>query len=209
MNLVKIPRILKKIFPEITWNIKDDLPSLYLTFDDGPTPGITAEVLSVLKKFGARATFFSIGRNVERHPDLYQQILASGHLTGNHTYSHLKGWYTPDAEYYNDIELASRFIHSNLYRPAYGMITPAQLKFLRRNYKIVLWDVMSYDFAFNTSPEKCLQNVTRHAKPGSVIVFHDSLKAAEKVLYTLPRVLEYFAEKGFAFKAIVIEKASL
>jgi peptidoglycan/xylan/chitin deacetylase (PgdA/CDA1 family) len=202
MNVVRIPRILKKVFPEITWDIQEPTPALYLTFDDGPTPEITAEVLSVLARFNARATFFCIGRNVERHPDIYAQILANGHATGNHTYSHLKGWYTPNREYYEDIALAAQFVYSGLYRPAYGMITPSQLRYLKKSYRIVMWDVMSYDFAYNTSPEKCLRNVIGNVRPGSVLVFHDSFKAAEKVRYALPRVLEYFAERGFAFPSI-------
>ncbi|MFO7370381.1 MAG: polysaccharide deacetylase family protein [Bacteroidales bacterium] len=202
MNLVKIPRILKKIFPEITWDIRGSKPALYLTFDDGPTPDITSRVLSELDRFQAKATFFCIGRNVERHPDIYRQVVDKGHAVGNHTYSHLKGWYTANKEYYDDISLAARFIHSSLYRPAYGMITPVQLKYLRQQYQVVLWDVMSYDFDFNTSPEQCLSNVIRYARPGSVVVFHDSVKASEKTLYALPRVLEHFAEKGWGFKAI-------
>jgi peptidoglycan/xylan/chitin deacetylase (PgdA/CDA1 family) len=202
MNLIRIPRILKKVFPEIRWDIQDEKPTLYLTFDDGPTPEITARVLLELARFNAKGTFFCIGRNVERHPEIYQQIQAGGHATGNHTYSHLKGWYTPDSEYYSDISLAAQFIGSDLYRPAYGMITPAQLRHLKQQYHIVMWSVMSYDFARNTPPEKCLRNILRNVRPGSIIVFHDSLKAAEKVLYALPRVLAYFTERGYEFKSI-------
>jgi len=202
MNLVRTPGILKRLYPEITWNIRDTSPVLYLTFDDGPTPDVTDGVLAVLKSSGAAATFFCIGRNVERHPDIYHRIIASGHVTGNHTYSHLKGWYTANREYYNDIELAAQFVKSALYRPAYGMIKPSQLKYLKKIYRIILWDVMSYDFARNTSPDTCLKNVIRHARPGSIVVFHDSLKASEKVLYALPRVLDYFGGKGWEFGVI-------
>jgi peptidoglycan/xylan/chitin deacetylase (PgdA/CDA1 family) len=202
MDLVRIPRILRKVFPEITWEVPDEKPSLYLTFDDGPTPDVTAGVLSVLAQFNARSTFFCIGRNVERHPEIYRQILAEGHTTGNHTYSHLKGWFTSNREYYNDIALAAQFIHSGLYRPAYGMITPFQLRYLRNYYRIVMWTIMSYDFSYRTSPEKCFNQVIRYAKPGSVIVFHDSVKASEKLLYALPRVLEHFTERGFSFRSI-------
>jgi len=200
MSWVRIPWILKWMYPEIVWTIQDSQPVLYLTFDDGPTPGVTSQVLSVLEKYKAKATFFCIGRNAERHQDIYNQIINAGHAAGNHTYSHLKGWYTPDAEYYSDIALAARFVKSGLYRPAYGMITPAQVRHLRQYYRIILWDIMSYDFAYNTSPERCLKNVLRYAQPGSVIVFHDSLKAEAKVLYALPRVLEHYREKGYVFK---------
>lgn len=202
MDLVKIPGVVRKLFPAITWEIRSEDPVLYLTFDDGPTPEITDQVLSVLDKYNAKATFFCIGRNVERHPDVYQNAVKAGHSIGNHTYSHLKGWYTPDKEYFSDIALAAQFIHSHLYRPAYGMITPAQLKYLKTSYRIVLWDVMSYDFAYNTSPEKCLRNVILNARSGSIVVFHDSLKASSKVLYALPRLLEYFGGKEYSFKAI-------
>ncbi len=202
MNLVKIPGIFKRLFPGVTWEFKDDKSAVYLSFDDGPTTGVTDFVLNQLKEFDALATFFCIGRNVERNPDLYRRITEAGHSVGNHTYSHLKGWYTPDSEYYKDIELAGRYIHSKLYRPAYGMITPRQLKVLSRQYRIVLWDVMSYDFAYNTSPEKCLDNVIRHSKPGSIIVFHDSVKASEKIVYALPRLLEYFWEMGWEVRGI-------
>ncbi|MBN2812656.1 MAG: polysaccharide deacetylase family protein [Bacteroidales bacterium] len=202
MNLVRFPRPVKALFPSVTWEIRDSKPSLYLTFDDGPTPVITAKVLDILEQYQAKATFFCIGRNVERHPDIFRQIVSAGHATGNHTYSHLKGWFTPDSEYYADIALAANFVPSTLYRPAYGMITPGQLLHLRRQYRIVLWSIMSYDFAYNTSPQQCLKNVIHYARPGSVIVFHDSLKASEKVLYALPRVLKHFAEQGYHFKVI-------
>lgn len=200
--MIKIPGILKSVFPDITWKIKEDTPAIYLTFDDGPTPEITGEVLSMLKHFKAAATFFCIGRNVERHPDIYEKILEGGHAVGNHTYSHLKGWYTADTDYYEDITLAAQFIHSSLYRPAYGMIRVRQKNHLQHYYRIVMWDVMSYDFNKNKSPQTCLNNVIQNAGTGSVVVFHDSVKASKNLLYTLPRVLEYYAEKGWAFKSI-------
>jgi peptidoglycan/xylan/chitin deacetylase (PgdA/CDA1 family) len=202
MAFARIPGILKKIYPGLTWNIRGGARVLYLTFDDGPTPEITDQVLSILAGYSARATFFCIGRNAERHPEILRRIMDAGHAVGNHTYSHLKGWYTPNAEYYEDIELASRFVPSGLYRPAYGMITPAQIRYLKQRFQIVMWDVMSYDFDPATPKEKCLSNVIRYARPGSVIVFHDSLKASTNLLYALPRVLEYFGEKEFNFEAI-------
>lgn len=202
MNIIRVPGILKGILPEITWKIRDTKLVLYLTFDDGPTPDITGEVLSILANYNAGATFFCIGRNVERNPAIYSQLLVNQHSTGNHTYSHLKGWYTSNREYFDDIRLASRFIHSGLFRPAYGMITPSQIRQLKKQYRIIMWDVMSYDFDYGTGPDKCLNNVIRYARSGSIVVFHDSVKASEKVLYALPRVLEYFSEKGFAFRSI-------
>jgi peptidoglycan/xylan/chitin deacetylase (PgdA/CDA1 family) len=202
MAFVRIPGILKKIYLGLTWNIPGKDRVLYLTFDDGPTPEITDQVLSMLSSRGARATFFCIGRNAERNPEILSRILNAGHSIGNHTYSHLKGWYTPNRQYFEDIELASQFVPSTLYRPAYGMITPAQIRYLKQRFQIVLWDVMSYDFDPATSKEKCLSNVIRNARPGSVIVFHDSVKASGNLLYALPRVLDHFRRLGFSFDAI-------
>jgi len=202
MVFVRVPGILKKAYPGLTWYIPGDGKNLYLTFDDGPTPGITEEVLAILDQYRARATFFCIGRNAERHPDLLARVRDSGHALGNHTYSHLKGWFTPDREYYADIDLAARFVPSRLFRPAYGMITPRQAKHLSASYRVVLWDIMSYDFDPATGREKCLDQVTRHAGPGSVIVFHDSVKASGNLLYALPGVLSRFTERGFSFEAI-------
>lgn len=202
MTFVRIPRILKKVYPGLTWHIPGDRKTLYLTFDDGPTPQVTDRILDILGAYGVRATFFCIGRNVERYSTLMNRILEAGHAVGNHTYSHLRGWYTPDREYFEDIELAGQLIPSRLFRPAYGMITPNQVKHLKQKYQIVLWDVMSFDFHPGTSPEKCLDNVIRYAQPGSVIVFHDSLKASEKVLHALPGVLAGFTEQGFSFGSI-------
>lgn len=202
MQLVRIPWLLKSLYQDITWAIRSDKPVLYLTFDDGPTPEVTQKVLELLAHYKAGATFFCIGRNVERHPDIFRQIIDAGQVTGNHTYSHLKGWHVRNRQYFEDIDLAAQFIPSGLFRPAYGMITPSQVRQLKQQYRIVMWDIMSYDFDYGTNPEQCLNNVIQYARPGSVIVFHDSFKAAEKVLYALPRVLEYFGEKGYEFRSI-------
>jgi peptidoglycan/xylan/chitin deacetylase (PgdA/CDA1 family) len=202
MNPVKIPRVMKALWPDITWDISTSEPDLFLTFDDGPTPGITEAILSVLSAFAAKATFFCIGRNTERHFNLYQQILDEGHSTGNHTYSHLKGWFTPNPEYYADVAMAAKLIHSHLYRPPYGMITPSQLYSLKKTYRIVMWNIMSFDFSSEVSPEKCLKNIINNTRKGSVIVFHDSVKASGNVLYALPRLLEHFTSKGFHFRPI-------
>lgn len=202
MPPVRVPGLLRRLFPEILWSMPPGEKKLYLSFDDGPTPVITEKVLDILAAHGAKATFFCIGRNAERHPGILQRILDEGHAVGNHTYSHLKGWYSTNRAYFDDIRLCAQFVPSALYRPGYGMITPSQVRHLRKQYQIVLWDVMSYDFDPKTSPEACLRNVLRYARPGSVIVFHDSVKASEKVLYALPRVLETFEGKGVGFEAI-------
>jgi peptidoglycan/xylan/chitin deacetylase (PgdA/CDA1 family) len=202
MQFVRFPGLLKFIYPGVVFRVAAKAKTIYLTFDDGPTPGITMQVLSMLKEFNARATFFCIGRNAERHPEIIRTILDDGHTIGNHTYSHLKGWYTPNQVYFRDIELASLYVPSALYRPAYGMITPLQTCILKKKFTIVLWDVMSYDFHPAVTPEKCLHNVIQHTRPGSVIVFHDSLKASENLLYALPKIMENFRARGYVFDCL-------
>jgi peptidoglycan/xylan/chitin deacetylase (PgdA/CDA1 family) len=209
MAFTRIPRILKLVYPNLLWELPGEEKILFLTFDDGPTPMITEEILSILEKLNAYATFFCVGRNAERHPDILAQIIEKGHSLGNHTYSHLKGWFTKNREYYEDIMLAAGIIRSPLFRPAYGMIKPSQVQYLKNQFRIILWDIMSYDFSLTTSKEKCLENVLRHAQSGSIVVFHDSVKASENMLYALPRVLEYFGEKGFAFKSILPDDANI
>ncbi|NBC83053.1 MAG: polysaccharide deacetylase family protein [Bacteroidetes bacterium] len=204
MIAAKTPGIVKKLYYSLYWNLSRQNQGIYLTFDDGPTPEITEKTLDLLEKYGAKATFFCIGRNVERYPDIYQQILNYGHVTGNHTYSHLKGWQTSNDEYFKDIELAKMFIPSNLFRPPYGKIRRSQLKYLRNEYKIIMWDVMSYDFSQKVTNDQCRNFVIKHTKPGSIVVFHDSVKAADNMLFALEHLLEYFTDKGFAFKAIPI-----
>jgi peptidoglycan/xylan/chitin deacetylase (PgdA/CDA1 family) len=198
----RAPYILKKIYYSLIWDLHNGEKELYLTFDDGPTPGVTLKILDILDSYNARATFFCIGRNAERYRDIYQEILNRNHAVGNHTYSHLKGWKTNNREYYDDIELAGNFIKSTLFRPPYGKIKRRQLKYLRHHYNIIMWDVMSYDFKKNISKEKCLAIVTRNARPGSIIVFHDSPKASDKMLYAVPRLLENFSSQGFSFNKI-------
>ena len=202
MVSARTPYIIKKIYYSLIWDLHNGDKDLYLTFDDGPVPGITLEVLDILDTYNARATFFCIGRNVEKYPEIYNQILKRGHAAGNHTYSHLKGWKTRSKEYYSDIKLAGSFIKSNLFRPPYGKIKRAQLKHLRHYYNIIMWDVMSFDFSKSVSKEKCLSIVLNNIHPGSIIVFHDSVKASEKVLYALPKILKNMQDKAYTFKSI-------
>ncbi len=206
--LIKAPWLLKKIYPECIWNINTDEKILYLTFDDGPHPQATPFVLEELKKFDAKATFFCTGKNVKEYFDVYKQVLSHGHKPGNHTYNHLNGWKTKDKEYLEDIAKAAEIIDSNLFRPPYGRITKFQLKALsgeKLNLKTIMWDVLSGDFDTSIKPENCYLNVINHAKPGSIVVFHDSLKALPALTYTLPKMLEYFSEKGFQFKEISLD----
>jgi len=193
---------MKRLYPGIVWDKRGDGKSLYLTFDDGPTPAVTEHVLDILDQYKAKATFFCLGRNVERHREVYQSIIDRGHSTGNHTYSHLKGWKSADTEYFNDIGLAGQHIRSFLFRPPYGQIRRSQIRYLKEKYRIVLWDVMSHDYNHRISKERSLRAVLRYAREGSIIVFHDSEKAWNKLQFILPRLLEYFSAKGFTFEVI-------
>jgi peptidoglycan/xylan/chitin deacetylase (PgdA/CDA1 family) len=185
-----------------------DKKELFLTFDDGPHPTITPFVLASLKQYDAKATFFCVGENVTRYPDVYQQILAEGHAVGNHTYNHINGWKTGDIIYLKNVILATQTIESNLFRPPYGRISKSQIKELAPVFKIIMWDVLSGDFDLNLSPQKCLHNVVSNAGAGSVIVFHDSEKALPRLEYVLPKSLAYFTEKGYRMKRIEAEDLS-
>lgn len=203
MNINKPPKWLRFLYRNLNWSVDTCKKELYLTFDDGPTPIITDWVLAELAKYSAKATFFCIGRNVERHPSVYQKIIYDGHSVGNHTYSHLKGWNVSNDEYFNDTELASQFINSRLFRPPYGKIKHSQIKRLKSNgYNLFMWDVLSEDYNQNISEEQCLINVTDNTQNGSIIVFHDSIKASANLKYALPIVLKTFSDKGFVFKSL-------
>ncbi|KJJ39730.1 polysaccharide deacetylase family protein [Aequorivita vladivostokensis] len=194
-----MPRFIQRLYPERIWAFSREEKSIYLTFDDGPIPEVTPWVLDELKKYNAKATFFCIGENVQKHPEIFQRILSEGHSVGNHTFNHLNGW-KATSEYIENVDKAEGQMGNNskfkiqdirLFRPPYGKITSKQAKILqRKGFKIVMWDIISYDYDANTSPEKCLQNVLKNIKPGSVIVFHDSLKAEKNLRFVLPKVLE-------------------
>jgi len=212
MYLIKTPWWLKKIYPSFIWNIKEADKTIYLTFDDGPHETATPFVLDELKKFNAKATFFCIGKNVLSQSNIYQRILEEGHSVGNHTYNHFKGWKTADEVYIEDINNASQLINSNLFRPPYGRIKKSQANLLHhqsetsnQKFQIIMWDVLSGDFDIHLSPEKCLANVLRNTSNGSIIVFHDSTKAWERMSYALPKVLEHFSEFGYHFKSIELQ----
>lgn len=205
LYLVKTPWLLRKVYPECVWNIKTNEKVLFLTFDDGPHPEATMFVLEELKKFNAKATFFCIGKNVERHFDMYKKILDAGHAVGNHTFDHLNGWKTQDEVYMDNIYKAKKVIDSNLFRPPYGKIKKMQLKLLTgEKYKLkpVMWSILSGDFDENIKGEECYHAVIKNAEAGAVVVFHDSEKALPRLMYALPKVLHYFTEKGFEFKKI-------
>ena len=204
---VKTPGWLKKIYKERTWSIDTKEKNIYLTFDDGPHPEITNIILDDLKAYNASATFFCIGKNVIDYPDVYKRIIEEGHAVGNHTHNHLNGWKTGDAEYLDNIAVAKKHIDSNLFRPPYGRITKFQQIQLQKNkfqLNTIMWSVLSGDFDTTLKPKQCLENVLLNSKEGSIVVFHDSEKAKEAVLFSLPQVLKYFTGKGYTFKKITL-----
>ena len=205
MYLVRIPWIVKKIYRDCIWDLPTKEKIIYLTFDDGPHPVATPFVLDLLKQYEAKATFFCIGKNVEEHGDIYRRTIEEGHAVGNHTYNHLNGWKTADTVYMEDIFRARKLIDSQLFRPPYGRVTRFQLKQLqglRYNMKTVMWDVISGDFDTQVKGNECYLTVARHAREGSIVVFHDSAKAFERLEVALPAVLKHFSERGFQFHRI-------
>jgi len=229
---IKTHRIVKKLFSYYVWEIFDTQKKVYLTFDDGPTPTITQWVLSELKKYNAKATFFCIGDNIEKHASIFKQILSENHAIGNHTYNHLNGWKTNTKTYIDNFHLCENTIRNaqlnsfdiallednyyhkpimnnsktedemqqtqKLFRPPYGKIKPSQTAAIRSlGYKIIMWDVLSADFDNTISKEKCLENVLKNVKSGSIIIFHDSEKAFSNLEYALPKTLEFLHKKGF------------
>ena len=198
---VALPTFLQRLFPNIVWRIEDDR-GIYITFDDGPTPGVTEWILATLERYNAKATFFVLGKNVEMYPDLYAKIIEAGHRIGNHTYSHQKGWGMACERYVEDIDFASDIIHSNLFRPPYARITSAQMKVVAQRYKIVAWSILTFDYKRNLSGASCARAVTREIRGGDIILFHDSEKAFKNMSYALPRLLKKAKELGLRCKAI-------
>jgi len=206
MYLVKTPFWLRAFYPSCTWKMPGTEKVIYLSFDDGPHIEATPFVLAELKKFNAKASFFCIGKNVAAHQNLYAQIIQEGHTVGNHTYDHVNGWKTDTSHYIQNIELAGELIHSNLFRPPYGRITNAQIKKIKADktlpQEIIMWDLLSGDFDLTLSPEACAKNVIKNTRAGSIVVFHDSAKAFERLKVALPAVLAHFSNLGYSFKAI-------
>ncbi len=203
--LVKTPWLVKKIlYPSYCWEMPVNEKKLYLTFDDGPHPEITNFVLDTLSHYGAKATFFCIGKNVSDNYEVYAKIISEGHSAGNHTYSHLNGWKVNEDTYVDNIREAGLTIHSSLFRPPYGRITRLQAKQILQqlNYRIIMWSVLSGDFDTGISEDKCWNNVLKNAGAGSIIVFHDSEKAYKKMSYVLPKLLNVFSERGFSFEKL-------
>lgn len=202
MYVVKTPKILKRTYPKCIWDIPTVDKTIYLTFDDGPTPKVTDWVLDELTKYKAKATFFCIGKNVIENPELFARITNEKHAIGNHTFSHTNGWKTKEYSYLKDVIKCQQIVKTKLFRPPYGKLTRMQTNSIHKKFKIVMWDVLSADFDKTISPEKCLQNVLKNTTKGSIVVFHDSLKAEKNLKVALPKMLKHFSELGFEFKAI-------
>ncbi len=210
---IKTNSIIKKLFSHYVWDLPNTQKTIYLTFDDGPTPEVTEWVLEQLKKHNAKATFFCIGKNIQQHPEIFDKLIQDGHAIGNHTFNHLNGWKTATTEYIENFELCEvtisnqmsniKYQISKIFRPPYGKIKRAQAKRLRKlGYKIIMWDVLSADFDQTITKENCLENVIYNTKEGSIIVFHDSHKAFKNLEYTLPKVLEYLDKNNYRYGII-------
>lgn len=200
----RTPTILPLLYPSLIWRIPTTENKLYLTFDDGPVPGPTDFVLDQLQKYNARATFFCIGNNIEKNEAIFARLSHQGHTLGNHTQNHKKGWNTSNEEYLDDVFLCQEKMKGNrLFRPPYGRIKRSQVRQLQ-DFKIIMWDVLSYDYSGTVSKDRCLDGVLKASRPGSIIVFHDSYKAEKNLCYALPRFLDHFSQKGYTFESLSV-----
>lgn len=211
--MFQTPFFLPWLYPQLVWRMPTHEKKVYLTFDDGPVPGPTEFVLETLKQYNAIATFFCIGDNVQKHPEVFTKIIKAGHEVGNHTFNHLKGWNTPLQTYIDNIKKCEATINTHpnltdyhlpttghqLFRPPYGRITRSQINVLKEKYKIIMWDVLTQDYRKNITPDNCIRGTIQATRPGSVVVFHDSYKAEPNLIFALPRYLEYLNAEGYTF----------
>ncbi len=197
------PFWLKAYYPSYVWRVPTSEKRLFITFDDGPIPDVTEFVLETLRDYRARGTFFCIGDNIRKHPAVFKKVAEQGHALGNHTYNHLNGWKTDDVTYLANIKQCAELLpETPLFRPPYGRIKSVQAKEILKNKNIVMWDVLSGDFSQALSPETCLRKTIHYARPGSILLFHDSLKARRNMEYAVPRVLDHFSNLGYTFEAL-------
>lgn len=198
----RIPAILPLIFPSLLWKVKTKENVIYITFDDGPHPDITPKVLEILNQYNAKATFFCVGENVEKYPETFQLILDANHAVGNHTYNHIKGWKTNTVNYAENINKASKFIGSSLFRPPYGRITIEQIKSVSKDYKIIMWSVLTRDYEKNLNINKAIRKLCNQTSQGDIVVFHDSRKAEMNMFILLKQMLEFFSKQGYRFEKL-------
>jgi len=194
------PKFIQALFPSLVWRKETKNKEIWLTFDDGPDPEITPWILSVLKEEEIKATFFLVGQQIEEFPELVGAIINDGHLIANHSYSHWNGWLTSKEKYLKDIETCQELMPNNkLFRPPYGKITKAQIALLKDKYKIILWDVLSWDFQQNTSPKRVQENILKNTKSGSIIVMHNNQKSYKNMQPILEETIQILKKKGFRF----------
>lgn len=197
-----VSTLLASLTKNLIWSVKTDKKEVFLTFDDGPIPVVTPWVVETLEKYNAKATFFCVGDNVKKNQDVYKLILDKGHKIGNHTMNHLNGWTNFNKTYFENIEKCDNLIHSNLFRPPYGKIKPTQINYLKKKYKIIMWDVLTKDYDESLAGEDCFEKVHKNCKPGSIVVFHDSLKAEKRLRIALPKTLDYLSKEGYTFSSL-------
>lgn len=210
MRFFQTPQFVSKLFPDLEFRVEDAdfSDNIYLTFDDGPIPEVTEFVLDCLEAYQAEATFFCVGDNIRKYPEILAKVRQAGHRVGNHTFNHLNGWKSDPKVYLNNVAHCQRFIpkaaqsEKALFRPPYGKITQAQRWALQSDYRLIMWEVLTYDFDAKLSPERCLEAAIKATKAGSIVVFHDSVKSWKNLQYVLPRYLAYFAQRSYQFKAL-------
>lgn len=200
MFIEQVPGIFRKLYPKAHWRMDPNKKDIYLTFDDGPIPVITPWVTDLLERYGIKATFFMVGDNVHKFPQEYMQVVEGGHRIGNHTFNHLNGLFTSTEKYIENVDQADAFIHSNLFRPPHGMLNHRQYNELSERYKFIMWDLVTRDYSFRMYGEDVLANVKRYVRNGSIITFHDSLRAESNLRYALPRSIDWLLEQGYSFK---------
>jgi len=196
---IQVPDLLRPLLGKLTWRRDSSSKVIYITFDDGPVPEVTPLVLDLLDKHNIKATFFCVGDNVRKHPEVYAEVLRRGHKTGNHTFNHIKGFSFSEEEYVANVEKAAEYIDSELFRPPYGRIKRSQLKRLQSKYEIIMWDLITYDYDRKLSKESILRNIKHYSRNGSIIVFHDSIKAKDNMLAVLPMAIEYWNSQGYTY----------
>jgi len=199
MYLTKTPGIVKPLYSNVLWHVPTAEKVIYLTFDDGPIPDITPAALEILAEYDATASFFCVGENVQKHSNVLAAVVDQGHTVGHHTYHHSNGWKTSDYSYFRDVLRGQATVATPWFRPPYGKIKRSQLSAVKERYNVVLWDVLSADFDTSKTGEYCANAVCRNAKEGSIVVFHDSIKAADRMLFALPKVLQHFSDLGYRF----------
>lgn len=193
---------LRLLYPKALWRINPTERVVYLTFDDGPILEVTPRVLEILRNYGVKATFFMVGDNVRKYPEVFEMVKSDGHRLGNHTFNHLGGIKHSTKDYVLNIHKANAYIHSDLFRPPHGWLRHRQYYFLKRHYKLVMWDLVTRDYSKRLNADDVFENVRRYARPGSIITFHDSLRSVPKLWSALPRSIEWLLAEGYEFRVI-------